>query len=106
MKMRDVDSASTAAMPFSCSMSAPLRLEPQPKFRPATMMSPGCTSSTHPGRLLEKQYGAASSSLSFLAKTMCPGIIRSVATLSPNFHTLPLKIVCIEGAPRGIFSGR
>ena len=30
------------------------RAEPTPKFRPATSTSPGCTSSTQPGRLAEK----------------------------------------------------
>ena len=68
------------------------RAEPTPKLRPATSTSPGCTSSTQPGRLAEKQCGSCSSSVHMTAKS---GMTRSVLMSSPNFQTLPLNVFAI-----------
>ena len=81
-------------MPLSLSTrGACSRLEPQPKFSPATRMSPGQTFFVKSGSISSIAC-RASSCLSDIFRYRA-GIITSVSTLSPNLCTVPFAfIVC------------
>src|SRR5271169_2886603 len=72
-------------------MGACSREEPQPKFFPATMMSPACILR---GKLLSASSitWRASSSGSDVLRYLA-GIIASVSISSPNLQTLPLNSI-------------
>ncbi len=90
-KMRANDSATTyrTPAPFSAS-GACSRDEPQPKFRPPTITSPGSTDCANSSRVPSNACFASSAGSLIIRNR--PGMIASVSISSPNFQT--------RGAPR------
>src|SRR3989338_9053388 len=85
--MRENEGGIMAAIPHSLSeVTAVSRDEPQPKFLPATMKSPGLTSFANSG--LCSTNAALASSFASVVMLYLPGVIRSVFIEFPNFHTL------------------
>jgi hypothetical protein len=92
-KSRENDSATTHDSPrsFTRILGAD-RDDPQPKFEPARMTSPGRTwLAAQPGRFGMIAALRSEGVVTCPHKTE-PGIIRSVLMLSPKFHTLPLRM--------------
>ena len=86
-KVRAKNSAKTALTPVARMALGAIALpEEQPKFRPATMRSPGCTFCGNSG-LADSRTCRAISATS--RKTTCVGVILSVGMLWPNFQQVP-----------------
>jgi len=73
------------------AMGACSREDPQPKFLPATIISPGFTFCANDGSLSSIQCLA--NSLESNVVRCLAGIITSVSILSPNFQTLPVSLI-------------
>ena len=83
-----------AAMPRVLSaIGACSRLEPHPKFAPATMRSPGCTFFAHVGSTASNACSAKI--FGSVVPRYLPAMMWSVEMSSPNVHTRPWKRVCM-----------
>src|SRR5659263_86812 len=90
--MRAKVAATTQDMPDCLSaMGACSREEPQPKFLPPTIMSPGFTLFIKSLSISSMQCKA--SSLGSVVLRYLAGIITSVSTLSPYFITFPFAFI-------------
>jgi len=75
------------------AMGACSRDDPQPKFSPPTMMSPGFIRVMKAGSASSIQCRASWAGSDVLRWRA--GMIASVSMLSPNFQTLPSKIMVL-----------
>ena len=94
VKMRAKVAAMTQEIPAVLMASgACSRLEPQPKFRVATMMSPSFTFDTKSASISSIQWAASSFASEVLRYRA--GIMTSVSTLSPYLNTCPCAFMSV-----------
>src|SRR5690349_11612531 len=89
VKMRPKLGATTAAMPASfIAAAASSRLEPQPKLRPPTIMSPRRTLTANSASIPDMRWLAISPG-SYVGRNHIFGKMRSVLTFSPKTQAEP-----------------